>query len=64
MDKRYEAWAHAQATPGFVELTAFPTIACLQYSGDDLDEVERKAQEAKNLPEVVAARVRVVVEED
>jgi hypothetical protein len=64
MDKRYEAWAHAQATPGFVELTAFPTIACLQYSGDDLDEVERKAQEAKNLPEVVAASVRVVVEED
>jgi hypothetical protein len=64
MDKRYETWAHAQATPGFVELTAFPTIACLQYSGDDLDEVERKAQEAKNLPEVVAASVRVVVEED
>ena len=64
MDNRYEAWAHAQATPGFVELTAFPTIARLQYSGDDLDEAERKAQEAKNLPEVVAASVRVVVEED
>jgi len=56
MDKRYETWAHVQATPRFVELTTFPTIARLQYSGDDLDE-------AKNLPEVVAASVRVVEED-
>jgi hypothetical protein len=63
MDKRYETWAHVQATPGFVELTGFPTIPRLQYSGDDLGEAERKAEEAKSLPEVVAASVRVVEED-
>jgi hypothetical protein len=63
MDQRYETWEHVQAPPGFVVLTSFPTIARLECSGTDLTEAERRAQEAKARPEVLAASVRVVEEE-
>ena len=60
---RYEVWADILASEGFRELTSFPTIARLIYSGDEMAEAERKAAKALCCPEVVAASVRVVEED-
>ncbi len=61
---RYEVWAEVQASPGFQELTGSPTVRRLEFSGEDLDAALRAAEEAKGKPEVLAAAVEVVEDDE
>jgi hypothetical protein len=55
---RYEVWSDTLATPSFVALTGFPTVARFEWAGDDLGEARRRVEAAKRRSEVVAANIR------
>ena len=57
---RYEVWSDTLASPEVVALTDSPTLARLEYAGEDLAEARHKAEAAKQRPEVVAATIRRV----
>ncbi len=61
---RYEVWAEVQASPGFQEITGTPTVRRLEFSGEDLDSAIAAAEAAKVKPEVLAAAVEVVEDDE
>ncbi len=60
----YEVWAEVQASPGFQELTGTPTVRRLEFSSEDLDSAIAAAEAAKVKPEVLAAAVEVVEDDE
>ncbi len=60
----YEVWAEVLASPGFQELTGTPTVRRLEFSSEDLDSAIAAAEAAKVKPEVLAAAVEVVEDDE